>query len=82
MNGMKTGSPALMPRSAQDDHVADLVDEDQQHEADGEGPAEHPGVGDDRDAHRDRDAEELQLGQQQEDLELPQSGEAGTDAAR
>ena len=59
--------------------MADLVHEDQQHEADGEGPAEDPGVGHDRDAHGEGDPEELELGDDEEDLELPQGGQAGAD---
>jgi hypothetical protein len=51
--------------------VAELVDEEQQNEADGELPAPDPGVGRDRDQHRGRRREDLELEDRQQDgLEL------------
>ena len=57
--------------AAQRDDVAHLVDEEQHDEADGELPAPDQRVGGDRDEHRARGREDLELGQQQQDrLEL------------
>jgi hypothetical protein len=50
------------------DDVSQLVDEDQEHEADGEGKAPDPGVGSDRDEHREAGRQHLEL--QEEAAEL------------
>ena len=53
--------------AAQLDHVAHLVDEQQHDEADRELPAPDQAVGGDRDEHRPRRRQDLQLRQQQQD---------------
>ncbi len=70
-NGMNIGADAFDALAPQLDHVAHLVHEQQQHEADRELPAPDQRVGGDRDQHRARGREQLDLRQQQEQrLEL------------
>ena len=89
-NGMNIGALGLDALAAQLDHVAHLVDEQQRDEADRERPAPDQRVGGDRDEHRARGRQELELRQQQQrDLaELgqqrrrrPRSGRAGAGRA-
>jgi hypothetical protein len=54
---------------AQLEHVAELVDEDEEHEADRERQAPDPRVRGDRDEHRDARREDLQLQQDAAELD-------------
>ena len=55
------------PLAAELEDVAELMEEEEQYEADGEEPAEDQLIGDDRDQHRGRGREQLQLGERDED---------------
>ena len=65
--GMKIGALGLDPLAAQLDHVADLVEQQEEDEADREGEAEEPAVGDDRDRHRAEGGEQLEVAEQQQE---------------
>ena len=59
---MNIGGARLDPQAPELDHVAHLVHKDQDDEAGRERPAEHEAVGGDRDQHRARRGQQLQLG--------------------